>query len=131
MGSEFDYKQLKRNYDDFSAPVADIMINNMKLSENRFNIVATDLEVELTCEMEASTAVFRLYNVFDTEKEEFRIQDIKKYIFLGSAVSISLGYRDAVKMVFSGYIAKVSFQYEPEDVPFLLRPGIPDRKSVV
>ena len=119
MGSEFDFKQLKRNYDDFSAPMADIKINNMKLSENKINIVTTDLEVELTCELEASTAAFRLYNVFDSEKKEFRIQDIKKYIFLGSAVSVSLGYRGAVKMIFSGYIAKVSFQYEPEDVPFI------------
>ena len=91
MGSEFDFKQLKRNYDDFSAPMADIKINNMKLSENKINIVTTDLEVELTCELEASTAAFRLYNVFDSEKKEFRIQDIKKYIFLGSAVSVSLG----------------------------------------
>ena len=48
MGREFDYKQLKRKYDDFSAPMADITINDMKLSENKFNIVATDLEVELT-----------------------------------------------------------------------------------
>lgn len=119
MGSEFDYIQLKRNYDDFSDPMADITINDMKLSENKFNVVATDLEVELTCELEASTAAFRLYNVFDTEKKEFRIQDIKKYIFLGSAVSVSMGYRGVTKMIFSGYIAKVGFQYEPEDIPFI------------
>ena len=45
MGSEFDFKQLKRNYDDFSAPVADIKINNMKLSENKINIVKNEDEI--------------------------------------------------------------------------------------
>lgn len=117
MGSEYDFNQLKRDYDDFSSPVADIRINNMEISENKFNIVVTDLEIELTSEMEASVALFRLNNVYDTEKEEYRIQDIKKYIFLGSAVSISMGYRNSLKIVFSGYIAKVNFQYEPEDIP--------------
>ncbi len=117
MTTQYDFTQLKRQYSDFTNPVASIKVNDMEVSANKCNMVVSDIDVELTSDMEASMALFKLYNVYDFDTGEFRISDIKKYILLGSAVSIFLGYGGSVQMVFSGFIARVNFQYQQEEIP--------------
>lgn len=115
--SQFD--SLAEEYKDYKQPMVVVKINNMNFSENKSNLDFTDVEVELSCGYEASMAAISIINGFDKEKGCFRTQDLKKYIFLGSSVSISMGYDTVAKNIFRGFIAKVNFISEEDEMPYV------------
>ncbi len=111
------YANLKRKYDDFRHPVIVLKVNGKDFAANTAGFIVSDIEVELTCGFEASIATFVLYNTFDVDKSEFRINEVKPYIFLGSSVEIALGYEKQAQSVFTGFISRVNFSYENGEVP--------------
>lgn len=113
------FEKLSKEYGDFSNPVSIIKINGKDISENKKGIVVSDLEVELSSGYEASTAHFSLYNTFDKAKKEFIIDEIKKFIMLGSSVAINTGYGEIAKNIFRGYISRVNFSYEEGEMPHI------------
>lgn len=115
--SQYKYATLCSLYGKFKNPVAVIKVNQKDISENKSNLSVSEIEVDLTSGFEASVASFSIYNSFDKDKASFRTDDIKKYILLGSSVSISMGYEDLSKIVFRGFIAKVNFIYEEGEIP--------------
>lgn len=117
MPHTYDFEQLQSKYNNFENPAASVKINGLDISDNKINLIVSDMEVELTSDMEASVAVFKYYNVYDFDTGKFRVDKIKKYILMGSSVSIELGY-DSIKVnLFTGFIARVCFQYENEEIP--------------
>lgn len=114
---QYSYDNLVAEYEEFKNPVVVIKINETDISENKSGLSVSEVEVELTCEFEASLATFSIYNSFDKDKAAFRTDEIKKYILLGSAVSISMGYNETSKLVFRGFIAKTNFIYEQGEIP--------------
>lgn len=114
MAYEYSFDCLKKKYNDFKNPEAHVIITNLDIEKS---IVVSDIEIDLTSTMEASTALFKLYNVFDDNTGQFQIDSIKNYIYLGSAVSISMGYGGDVRLVFSGFISRVNFLYEDGGKP--------------
>lgn len=115
--TEREYEGIEREYDKFSNPVAIIKINGKDISENKSLLSISDLEVELTSGYEASIATFCIYNSFDKDKSSFKTDELKRYVMLGSAVSISTGYGSLVKNIFRGFIAKTDYTYSNGEQP--------------
>lgn len=113
----YEFQNLKKEYGDFAHPVVVLKVNGKDFAKNKDGLVLSDIEVELTSGYEAAIAAFTLYNVFDSDQSEFRIQEAKPYILLGSLVELALGYSDVAKEVFCGFISRVNFLYEDGDVP--------------
>ena len=109
--AQYSYGQLKEDYENFSNEFAIVRVNQKKISDSRQKFIVGDLAVELTCGFEASIATFSIYNCFDQEKGCFLVDELKKYIAMGSQVEISLGYAALVKPVFVGFIARTAFCY--------------------
>lgn len=112
-----EYESIEREYDNFSNPVAIIKINGKDISENKSQLSVSDLEVELTSGYEASIATFCIYNSFDKDKSSFKTDDLKRYVMLGSSVSISTGYGSVAKNIFRGFIAKTDYTYSSGEQP--------------
>lgn len=119
MGYSYDYRTLEKNYGGFESPLVKIEVNKKSLSNNNLNLIISDLEIDLTSDMEASMASFKVYNVYDPEKGCFKIEELKKYILLGSSIDIFLGYQQCITNIFKGYIARVNFIYEHGDAPYI------------
>jgi hypothetical protein len=115
-----DYGNLKSEYDGFKEPLAVIRVNDSRISDSKKKFVIGDINVDLTSGFEASMATFCIYNCFDMDSRKFMVSDLKKYICLGSEVTISLGYAELVKAVFTGFISKVNYIYDKDDLPHVM-----------
>lgn len=113
----YQYQALKKEYENFQTPVVLIKINQKDISDNQSGLSVADIEVDLTSGYEASMAIFSIYDCFDKKTASFQSDALKKYIFLGSSVSISMGYGQTAKTLFRGFIAKINFIYETEEIP--------------
>ena len=111
------YEDLKMKYNHFQHPTIFLTVDGKKLSKSDYELVVSDMEIELTSGYEASIASFCLYNTFDNETAHFQTEEIKKYILIGSGVEIAIGYQEEVRQVFNGFISKVSFFYEAGEMP--------------
>ena len=125
-----DFKQLRKEYDNFLIPVAAVRINGKELPNEKVKFQVADYDIDLTSGFEASMASFSIYNTYDVNSGSFDTENVKKYICLGSKVEIFLGYGEKAKLVFVGLIAKVSYQFYAEDIP-CIRITAMDAKSVM
>ncbi|MBR3603029.1 MAG: phage late control D family protein [Lachnospiraceae bacterium] len=111
------YLDLKKKYDNFEYPLVVLTINGKEFGKNRSDFLVSDIEVELTSGYEASIATFCLYNTFEHHTSEFRTEEVKDYILLGSSVELAMGYGMQAQMVFCGFISRVNFFYESGEMP--------------
>lgn len=110
------FESLKTKYKEFQLPVAVIAINDVKIEgKNAFPV--SDINVELTSGFEASVAEFSIYNTYNQDTGQFKFEEVKKLILLGSKAEIFLGYEKTAQSVFIGVITRVSFSYEAMGVP--------------
>ena len=112
-----DFDSLKKTYGNFSKPVSVIKVDGKDISKDKLGLAISDIQVELTSGFEASVASFSLYNTFDRDLTGFITEDVQKYITLGSAVQIFMGYGTSAREVFYGIITRVNFNYHQMDVP--------------
>ena len=113
----FEYTNLKKEYDNFSYPLMLLTVNGKDISKNKAGFKVSDIEVEMTSGFEASIATFWIYDCYDKTKSEFKFDDLKSYIFLGSCVIINLGYGTRVREVFRGFISRVNYIFREGDIP--------------
>lgn len=113
----YNFKDLKIKYDSFEYPFIMIYIDGKEVSKNKSGFVVSDIEIELTSGYEASIATFCIYNSFDNEISNFRTEEVKDYICIGSGVEIALGYGTEAQYVFCGFISRVNFFYEEGNAP--------------
>ena len=111
------YLDLKKKYDNFEYPLVVLTINGKEFGKNKSDFLVSDIEVELTSGYEASIATFCLYNTFEHHTSEFRTEEVKDYILLGSSVELAMGYGMQAQMVFCGFISRVNFFYESGEMP--------------
>ncbi len=109
--AQYSYDDLKKSYENFTNEVAIVRVNHKDISGSRHKFVVGDLSVELTCGFEASIAEFSIYNCYDDENGCYLMDELKKYIIMGSQVEILLGYATLAKPVFTGFIARTAFCY--------------------
>lgn len=117
--AEYDFKTLKNKYDDFLEPVIIVEINGKNIDKSNGDFMIADIENELTSGFEASVLSFHIYNSFDKANSVFRYEALKSFIYLGSPVSLALGYAGIVKRVFLGFIARVNFVYDRNVIPYV------------
>lgn len=117
--AEHTYASLCQKYHDFAFPEAEILLAGTPFKDKQGQMIVTDINVEQTSGFEASIARFRIYNVYDTDDGSFKFEDVKKQVLLGNAMTIKLGYLGSVEPVFVGFVASVSFCFDPEDLPFI------------
>ncbi|MBR3525379.1 MAG: phage late control D family protein [Lachnospiraceae bacterium] len=113
----FEYQELRKQYESFNYPVAVIMVAGKDISKDKGGFSISDIFVELSCGFEASVAEFKIYNTYDVYKHEFRFEEMKKLIALGSSVKISMGYGTSARDVFRGFISQVNFVYRRDEPP--------------
>lgn len=109
--ASFEYEKLRKKYEEFANPVAQILVNGKDVVENKYGFSISDLEVEMTSGFEAAIATFWIYGCYDKRASAFRFDELKKYIFMGSGVIINLGYGIALREIFRGFISRVSFSF--------------------
>ena len=115
----YRYETLISEYNQFKRPLSVIKVNGKRLADNKSGFIAGDVYADLTSGYEASVAGFSIYNCFDEQSKTFNTQELKKYICLGQEVTISLGYAALVKSVFTGFISKVNYCYNKNDMPHI------------
>lgn len=105
----YQYSSLQEKYGAFTYPCVRVLIAGSDFAENKGELVLSDLEVELSCGYEASIVTFTCYNCYNIENEKYNFDSFKKYVYLGSDVSVLLGYGNEVTEVFRGFISQVRF----------------------
>lgn len=103
------YSDLRKKYGAFLYPAVTLQVGGKLFSENKHQLVLSDIEAELSCGLEASTVTYSIYNVYSLEKECYEFAWFKEYVQLGSAVSVSMGYNGAEEELFAGFIAQTRF----------------------
>ncbi len=109
MVSEIDYRDIRKKYGMFTYPMAVVEVGGKLFSDNRHKLVLSEVQVELSCGMEASAAVFSIYNVYDLDKRAYQFRQFKDYVQLGSPITVSAGYSGVVEELFVGFIAQTRF----------------------
>ena len=115
--AEFEFEKLEKEYEHFGHPVVSIEIAGDEFENNKYGLGVSDIRIELSAGFEASMASFVIYNVYDMVNGTFVFDRFKKYVLLGSSVVIYAGYGSSVREVFRGFIAKVNFIYEEDEIP--------------
>ncbi len=110
------YSDLRKKYGSFVYPAVTLQVGGRLFSENKHQLVLSDIEAELSCGLEASTVTYSIYNVYDLEKGCYEFAWFKEYVQLGSAVSVSMGYNGAEEELFTGFIAQTRFVCEEGDM---------------
>lgn len=114
------YDALFSRYRGFAAPEAAVEISGEPIGRGKKDaagLMTDQIEVELTAGFEASSARFRIYQVFDAEKAVFRDKAFGGLAALGAPLSVKLGYLGCTVEVFSGFIAGISYLYEEGGAP--------------
>jgi phage protein D len=125
-----NYSSLSERYGEFRHPHALIELGGKKLIDKDKSILINDIHVELTSGFEASVATFRIYNVYSMETGKFRFEDVKSQVVLGNSLTVSFGYLEMLTPVFTGFVAGITFGYDPSDMPYIEVTGM-DVKGVM
>lgn len=110
--AQFDFFDLQTKYSGLVAPLIKILVDDKDISEDKGDYLVTDLEVDNTCEFEASMASFVIYNTYSRPRFNFDYKAVSKYCTVGSTVVISVGYDLSVREVFRGFISNVAFSLQ-------------------
>lgn len=108
-GCLYHYDALKSKYHDFQYPKVCLEIGGVDFIQNKAGLVLGELETALSSGFEASVVTFSYYNCYDFETGQYKFDAYKKFLYLGSAVCVKLGYDNQVTEVFKGFISQVRF----------------------
>lgn len=128
--AQWNYAALRAKYMDFALPQATVLLGDKPFSSRQGDMIVGDLNVELTSGFEASIARFRIYNVYDADSGQFRFGEVERQVALGATLTIQLGYVGRMETVFVGFVAGISFDYEPGQLPYVEVTGM-DVKGIM
>lgn len=121
------YREMVKKYGNFRAPTVEITVGGTKLvSGAKMNV--TEVEVELSCEGEASGCVFHIAGEYKPKNTNFS-SDIDRFQ-IGETVQVELGYIRLEK-VFSGYINQVDYDFNFNGKGFAIRVDGIDAKGLL
>lgn len=107
--AQYEYDNLRNKYGNFARAEKVIKIDGVDFTTNKIGAHIDNVNVSLSCGMEAATATYDICNCFCDVTGKYLSKEIEKFIQLGSCVSIALGYENSLKEVFLGVITKVVF----------------------
>lgn len=112
-----DLVELSKKYDGYYSPVIKIEVGGNDIMEDKKNSVSIGpVNVEITSDFKASIAEFMIYGSYSYSSGAFYTKDLKKYISMGSNVTIYMGHGNSVTEVFKGFISGVNFIYDATDI---------------
>ncbi len=114
-----EYSSLNKKYNGFRDPIIEIVVNDTSFTAGGSRKVAvgvSNVSIDLTAGFEASQAVFNIYNVYEYDKARFNFDSVKKFVLIGSSVTIYVGYGTEITEVFKGFITRVAFNVEEDDM---------------
>lgn len=100
----YTWDALTQKYRGWRAPVARITLDGIPVLQREWRLIS--LQCQMSVNMEASTCIITLGNVYDRPKSKFSCEDM---MILGSTVEVSLGYVTAMP-VFKGYLYEISYE---------------------
>lgn len=113
MSATYDYASLKRKYDNFSVPAVKFAVGGTDLVQMRDEFLVDSVEAVLSLDS-ASSVRIKLLGCYDMEAGSFS-QKLKNLAVLGKTVELSLGYGSSLTMIFKGYLAMTSMNFDSED----------------
>lgn len=117
MAADVTFEKLKKEYDNFTNPVVLVEVEGNPLNKSKAKLYVGNVEIENTSGFEASIASFVIYGCYNRQTCAFEFKRIKKFVAIGSQVSISVGYGSVAKEVFCGFISQVNFFFQEEENP--------------
>ena len=117
MAAEVTFEKLKKEYSNFTNPVVLVEVEGNPLNKSKAKLYVGNIEIENTSGFEASIASFVIYGCYNRQNCAFEFKSIKKFVAIGSQVSISVGYGSVAKEVFCGFISQVNFFFQEEENP--------------
>lgn len=108
-GAKYSYENLKKKYTDFMFPMVKVVIGGKEFSDNKYKLIISDMDIDLSTGYEASVATFSIYNTYNREQGRYEFSKFKEFVCLGSSVSVSIGYSDQLTELFVGFISSVQF----------------------
>jgi len=111
--AEIDLVELQNKYEGFNYPLARVMVGDDNIEEDKKTpLVVTDLVVQVTSTFKASIAEFTLLQSYSQTSGEFYTKNLKKYISMGTGITIYLGHGSSMTEVFRGFISGVDFAFD-------------------
>ncbi len=108
--------ELYKKYEGFYYPISRVLIGGKNPEEEKkMYLKVVDFNVELTSDLKASIATFSILNGYDMGSGAFMSEKLKKYIAMGTDVTVYLGHAADLTEVFKGFIAGVDFVYNKEE----------------
>ncbi|MDD7176327.1 MAG: hypothetical protein SPG09_12430 [Lachnospiraceae bacterium] len=117
MAAEVTFEKLKKEYSNFTNPVVLVEVEGNPLNKSKAKLYVGNIEIENTSGFEASIASFVIYGCYNRQNCAFEFKSIKKFVAIGSQVSISVGYGSVAKEVFCGFISQVNFFFQEDENP--------------
>ena len=117
MAAEVTFEKLKNEYSNFTNPVVLVEVEGNPLNKSKAKLYVGNVEIENSSGFEASIATFVIYGCYNRQTCTFEYDRIKKFVAIGSQVSISIGYGSVAKEVFCGFISQVNFFFQEEENP--------------
>jgi phage protein D len=110
-----DLEKLDETYEGYYIPIVKVYVNEKDIEKDKkLSIKIKDVSVNVTSELKAGIAEYSIVSV--TNKEgTFDTEGLKKYISMGTCITIYMGHADIMTEVFKGFIAGVNFLYSTED----------------
>ena len=97
--------------------MAVVVVNDNELKPAKTGLTVGNIEIESSSGFEAGIATFHIYGCYNKIKSCFEFKNIKKYVLIGSQVSIRIGYDTCIKEVFCGFISQVNFFFQEDEIP--------------
>lgn len=126
----YEFENLRKKYGAFQQPVAVLRMADQDVGIGR-DYPVSDVEIDLTCGMEASVAEFSLYHVYNKETASFEVKGpLKKCLVPGVKTEIALGYGVSANLLFVGVVTRVSYHFDADEIP-CIRISAMDVKGVM
>ncbi len=111
--AEIDLDELHKKYGGFYEPVVKVMVGDQDIQDDKkVPVVVSDVTVDVTSTYKASIAEFTLLQSYSDTTGSFFTASLKKYISMGTGISIYMGHGSSVTEVFKGFISAVNFVHD-------------------
>ncbi|MBO4457640.1 MAG: phage late control D family protein [Butyrivibrio sp.] len=110
-----DLEELDKRYEGYYTPIVKVFIDDKDIEEDKkAGIKIKDVSINVTSELKAGIAEYSIVSVTD-KAGAFDTKGLKKYICMGTCITVYMGHACKMTEVFRGFITGVNFLYSTED----------------
>lgn len=112
----YQFQTLERKYGGFISPSFQVKIDKKKVDNAK--VLVSNLQIQICAESRAGMCTFTIEAMYDYETSSWS-EKLLKTVDVGKSVEVEVGYADAKKRVFFGYIDKFQVDYSAQSAPQL------------